>query len=177
MKKKILSTLLALTLSGSLFAQTALAVKMYAPDGRTAIVAEVDVAAWKAVGWYTENSITMYAPDGRTAKVLLADIKAWKAVGWYDVPVTKMYAPSGKTAVVAKSDVDAWKKVGWYDSPYTPTYTKPSSSSHYSNTVYIGETGDKYHKKSCSTLKGNGRAISLQEALAQGRAACKRCGG
>lgn len=44
-----------------------------------------------------------------------------------------------------------------------------------SNMVYIGDTGNKYHNASCSTLKGNGHAISLETALSQGRTACKRC--
>ena len=46
-----------------------------------------------------------------------------------------------------------------------------------SETVYIGKTGNKYHKKNCSTLKGKGIPISLDEAIAQGREPCKRCGG
>jgi len=44
-----------------------------------------------------------------------------------------------------------------------------------SNTVYIGKTGTKYHKASCSTLKGKGTAISLSKAKSQGRSACKVC--
>lgn len=51
------------------------------------------------------------------------------------------------------------------------------STASSTGTVYIGKTGTKYHKKSCSTLKGKGTAISLSEAKAQGRTACKRCGG
>ena len=41
--------------------------------------------------------------------------------------------------------------------------------------VYIGQTGDKYHRKDCVTLKGHGKAIPLKEAVAQGRSACRRC--
>ena len=52
MKKKILSTLLALTLSSSMLCSTASAITMYAPDGRTANVLLQDIAGWKAVGWY-----------------------------------------------------------------------------------------------------------------------------
>lgn len=43
------------------------------------------------------------------------------------------------------------------------------------DTVYVGKTGNKYHRKSCSTLKGKGRAISLEDAKAEGRQPCKRC--
>ena len=43
------------------------------------------------------------------------------------------------------------------------------------DTVYIGKTGTKYHRQGCRTLKGNGSPISLSEAKAQGREACKIC--
>lgn len=43
--------------------------------------------------------------------------------------------------------------------------------------VYRGKTGTKYHKKTCPTLKGKGRPISLEEAKKQGRQACQVCGG
>lgn len=49
---------------------------------------------------------------------------------------------------------------------------KESSSSGY---VWVGETGFKYHKQTCPTLKGNGHKITLKEAKAQGREACKVC--
>lgn len=51
----------------------------------------------------------------------------------------------------------------------------PSNSAGNSEIVYIGETGNKYHYASCSTLKNGAYPISLSEALAQGREACKRC--
>ena len=93
MKKKILSTLLALTLSSSMLYSTASAITMYAPDGRTASVADADVEAWKAVGWYDKNYIIMYAPGRKTARVSLQNINAWKKVGWYEQPtITEYYS-------------------------------------------------------------------------------------
>ncbi len=44
-----------------------------------------------------------------------------------------------------------------------------------SQTVWIGKTGTKYHRQTCATLKGKGQAITLQQALSQGRQACKVC--
>ena len=41
--------------------------------------------------------------------------------------------------------------------------------------VWVGDTGTKYHYQSCRTLKGNGHQITLQQALAEGRAPCKVC--
>lgn len=49
------------------------------------------------------------------------------------------------------------------------------ASSSAEKTVYIGKSGNKYHNKDCSTLKGNGNAISVSEAIAQGRTPCKIC--
>lgn len=43
------------------------------------------------------------------------------------------------------------------------------------STVYIGQTGTKYHKQDCQSLKGKGTAISLSEAQAQGREPCGIC--
>ena len=43
------------------------------------------------------------------------------------------------------------------------------------NVVYIGATGTKYHRQSCSTLKGKGKAVTLNDALSQGKEPCKRC--
>lgn len=42
-------------------------------------------------------------------------------------------------------------------------------------TVWIGETGTKYHHNNCRTLRGNKYEITLQEALNQGREPCKVC--
>jgi hypothetical protein len=50
-----------------------------------------------------------------------------------------------------------------------------SSSKQTSQTVYRGKTGTKYHRETCPTLKGGGIPISLSDALAQGRDACKVC--
>lgn len=68
----------------------------------------------------------------------------------------------------------------------TPVPTAPSaannsaeasSNTNKTTTVYIGKTGTKYHKQSCSTLKGKGIPISIEEAREQGRQPCKVCGG
>ena len=50
-----------------------------------------------------------------------------------------------------------------------------TSSDDNSQMVWVGETGSKYHIQSCSTLKGKGHQITLQQALAEGKQACKRC--
>lgn len=49
------------------------------------------------------------------------------------------------------------------------------SSEDKSETVWVGESGNKYHTQNCRTLKGKGHEITLQQALAEGRQACKVC--
>ena len=44
-------------------------ITMYAPDGRTRMVAESEIEAYEQVGWYTYAVTMMYAPDGRTRVV------------------------------------------------------------------------------------------------------------
>lgn len=55
------------------------------------------------------------------------------------------------------------------------SYNDSAVSDSTASTVYIGKTGSKYHRQGCRTLKGNGSPISLNEAKAQGREACKIC--
>ena len=55
--------------------------------------------------------------------------------------------------------------------PRTTTTKKPSSG----GTVYITESGTKYHRGSCRYLADSKIAISRAEAIAQGYTACKVC--
>lgn len=53
--------------------------------------------------------------------------------------------------------------------------TKSTSSQNTSYTVYVTNTGDKYHKGSCSYLRSSKNAISKDAAVSQGYTACSRC--
>jgi len=44
-----------------------------------------------------------------------------------------------------------------------------------SQTVYITESGKKYHAKNCDLAKTGKKGISLAEAKKQGYEACKKC--
>jgi len=59
--------------------------------------------------------------------------------------------------------------------PKTENVQQPSAENNQSQTVYIGATGTKYHRETCRTLKSTKTPISLEEAKAQGREACKVC--
>ncbi len=42
-------------------------------------------------------------------------------------------------------------------------------------TVYVTESGKKYHAKNCSFAKTGKKGIALKEAIKQGYEACKMC--
>lgn len=135
-----------------------------------------------------ESKVTLYALDGRTIEVLESEVPAYLNVGWYRTLAETqqtMYAPDGRTITVFKSEVAAYKNVGWYETQAdaqaankpasSTTQNQTTSSNKQGRTVYVGKTGSKYHYRGCRTLKGGGIPISLDEALAQGRTACKVC--
>ena len=139
-----------------------------------------------------EKEVTLYALDGRTKTVLKSEVDAYLNVGWYEtIEETQqtLYAADGRTKTVYKSEVSAYKNVGWYEteaealsanqktntSSTSANTNKTTSSNKQGQTVYIGETGNKYHNETCRTLKNGAFPISLDDALAEGRTACKIC--
>lgn len=55
--------------------------------------------------------------------------------------------------------------------------TSPAQGGAPSRTVYITETGDKYHGRGCRHLRGNGIETTLSNATANGYTPCGTCGG
>ena len=53
-------------------------------------------------------------------------------------------------------------------------YTAPSDYIT-ETTVYITDTGHKYHKEYCFCLKKSKHSISIDEAISNGFTACKHC--
>ena len=49
------------------------------------------------------------------------------------------------------------------------------ASEEQSTTVYITNTGEKYHRDGCQYLRQSKIAISLDDAINQGYTACSRC--
>lgn len=60
--------------------------------------------------------------------------------------------------------------------PAAPVYTPPATNEQ-SYTVYITNTGSKYHRAGCRHLKDSQIAIDINDAIDQGYTACKDCGG
>ena len=54
------------------------------------------------------------------------------------------------------------------------TYDEPTQQTH-SETVYITDTGSKYHRSWCQYLWGSQIAIDLDDAIAAGYTACSKC--
>lgn len=57
----------------------------------------------------------------------------------------------------------------------TPTPTPESVSEAVGTTVYITDTGSKYHRDGCQYLSKSQIAISLSDAKSQGYEPCKKC--
>ena len=75
-----------------------------------------------------------------------------------------------KTGVSQKKLYKAGKPGTKNDSP-----NKTTNQSSSSETVYVTTSGKKYHKKGCSYLKGDIKAISIDDAKKQGYTPCSRC--
>lgn len=126
------------------------------------------------------GTTTLYALDGRTITVFNNEVPAYLNVGWYEtIEETQqtMYAPDGRTIQIYKAEVPAYKNVGWYETESeAQAVNKPAVQNNTSGEiVYVGKTGSKYHYSTCRTLKNGAYPMSLDEALAQGRTACKVC--
>ena len=95
-------------------------ITIYAPDGRTAVVADNEADTYLSLGWYNsfEDSVsTLYTLDGRSATVYKADVPLYLSLGWYENysdTVSTLYAPDGRTITVYKSEVPAYLSLGWY---------------------------------------------------------------
>lgn len=61
------------------------------------------------------------------------------------------------------------------NSSSTSSSGSSSSTSSYSPTVYITDTGSKYHNYGCQYLRESCHAISLSSAKAYGYGPCSRC--
>lgn len=82
---------------------------------------------------------------------------------------------NNKTSATSKSSTSSTNKNNTTTTASPSSYTSTSTNDKNSKTVWIGNTGTKYHRESCGTLKGKGHEITLKEAIAEGREPCKVC--
>lgn len=59
--------------------------------------------------------------------------------------------------------------------PAVTTTTSTAAEPAGSDTVYIGETGTKFHTMNCQYLAGTKTPLTRDEAIAQGYTACPFC--
>ena len=59
--------------------------------------------------------------------------------------------------------------------PVSAPTAEPVNVTENAQYVWVGDTGTKYHKEDCPTLKGSGHRITMDQALSEGREACKVC--
>lgn len=58
---------------------------------------------------------------------------------------------------------------------YSTSTIKHTSHDIKTNTVYITDTGKKYHKRSCSALAKSCHSISRSKAVSKGYTSCNKC--
>ena len=118
--KKWVAGLVFISLLGIAVPVGSASVTMYAPDGRTTVVAPEDVEAYAAVGWYKtyeETVCTVYAMDGRELVIPRAYFAEYLAVGWYATrteTVCTVYAMDGRELEIPRAYLAEYLAVGWY---------------------------------------------------------------
>lgn len=119
--------------------------------------------------WYRK-----YAPSDATLKQLEFEARQAK-IGVWSEPKTAI-APwdwrRGKRPVTDAPVRVAGSSNGRISSRGV---SKPAASVPIGNTVYITNTGHKYHEAGCRHLRSSSIAISLKDAEAQGYSPCAHC--
>lgn len=126
----------------------------------TALAAERDELKAKVDGY--EGAAAQKAAEEAAAAKAAEEAAAAKAAE------EAAAAKAAEEAAAAKAEADAAAAA-----QKTTTSTKSTASK--GETVYITESGEKYHRAGCQYLSHSQFSISLSEAKAQGYTACSRC--
>lgn len=118
--------------------------------------------------WYRK-----YAPADLSLKQLEFEARQAKRNLWSDkAPIAPWEWRKGKTASSNKT-ASPPRATGIAASGSRAEKRAPSTS--IGRTIYITNTGTKYHETGCRHLRRSQIAISLKDAEAQGYAPCKHC--
>ena len=121
----------------------------------------------------------------RTAAALCAALLALASCSCRDgdyLTLRRAETDAAAESVVAESD--AATEAADTGTPAAGTDTVPaqdtetvteSSRDDYPDTVFITDTGEKYHRAGCRYLSNSSREISLADAQAQGYLPCSQC--
>lgn len=127
--------------------------------------------------------------SGKIAKITIKKVKNAKKYqiymkksgeSWKKIKTTtsrtykKSSLSSGKTYYFRVKAVGAKGSTSSFSNAKKVTVKSASSPSN-SSVVYITDTGKKYHRSGCSSLRKSKHSISLSNARAQGYTPCARC--
>jgi len=114
----------------------------------------------------TITETTTVEPVTTTETTTVATLKSGSSV-------KEAKVPTSTSAVSSNGNVSG--STGNSSSSDKKDYITVEQEDTSSRTVWIGDKGTKYHRKDCRTLKGNKYEITYDEAIRQGRKACKVC--
>ena len=141
------------------------------------LTSELNEAKKKITNLETNNKALTEEKEQLTAKVNSAD-ELQKTIDEKNNYILNLEAQVG-TLTAEKSQLEAQK--GILEQQLSTASSKSSSSSSSatskstSYTVYITNTGSKYHRSGCSYLRQSSNAIDKNSAISQGYTACSRC--
>lgn len=169
MKKKVASILLIFTMLFSSVIPGFAASKLSRPEieeieaGKQSI--KID---WNYIKHADEYKVYRATSSDGTYKYIGSADESW----YRDYDITKGKRYYYKVKAISYGDYNSSSMSKWRSGKVA----KPvSSSKSTSQTVYITDTGSKYHRAGCQYLWNSSHAISLSTAKSYGYTACSRC--
>ncbi|MGN1194303.1 MAG: fibronectin type III domain-containing protein [Acutalibacteraceae bacterium] len=148
------------------------------PEKVSSLKANVSSSTKASLSWGKVTGASGYQVYYSTSSDFKTNLKKITVNGADKTSCTLSGLKSGtKYYVKVRAIVKSGDKVfyGTFSSSRSFTTKSVSNSPSSSSTVYITETGTKFHRSSCSSLRKSKIAISRSKAIAQGYTACKIC--
>lgn len=150
-----------------------------------ALYAELDETKQKVATLETNNQTLTEEKEQLTAKVnnMSSIEELQKTIDEKNSYILNLEAQVG-TLTAEKSQLEVQKGILEQQLSNTSTSTSSVSSSKNTSssnmksssyTVYVTNTGSKYHRGGCSYLRSSSHAIDKNSAISQGYTACSRC--
>ncbi|WP_425755136.1 hypothetical protein ACPW7J_09700 [Ihubacter sp. rT4E-8] len=173
MKKKITSITLAIVM---VLCSTIPGFAEYRLD--RPVIEDVDVGKnsikidWNYISGADEYDIYRSTSKNGNYKYIDSNDKSW----YRDYNVKKGKRYYYKVRAISFDEYDNSKLSKWRSGKVKkPAPKKTTSSNTNSQTVYITDTGTKYHRSWCGYLHSSKHAISLSKAKQWGYSPCSRC--
>lgn len=124
--------------------------------------------------WRTDlDGIVLVTTDGTTLSVGSEDTGAGEPID--PVAFAQQLAAEQAVAEQAAAEQAAAEQAAAEALAAQQAAEEAEADDYASQTVYVTNTGEKYHRGSCSSLRKSQIPISLGDAVAQGYGPCKRC--